>query len=158
MKNLNVSLSVALLVPFCISFFTGCRSLSEPAPASMAWVTDLPAAQAQAKGENKLVLVNFTGSDWCSWCKTLQKEVFTKPEFNTYAKGKLVLVEVDFPSHKTQSDELKKTNEALQEKFKIEGFPTILVLDGEGKVLWRQVGYMEGGTKAWLAKLDGLKK
>jgi len=132
--------------------------VSESASASNAWVTDLPAAQAQAKKENKLVLVNFTGSDWCSWCKTLQKEVFTKTEFNDYAAEKLVLVELDYPSQKPQSDELKKTNEALQEKFQVQGFPTILALDGDGKELWRQVGYMPGGPKAWLAKLDGLKK
>ncbi len=128
------------------------------ASAKDVWVTDLPAAQAKAKKEKRMVLVNFTGSDWCSWCKKLQKEVFGTKEFDAYAAEKLVLVELDFPSQKKQSDELKKTNEALQEKFKVQGFPTILVLDGEGKELWRQVGYMSGGVEAWVAKLNGLKK
>ena len=127
------------------------------AAAESAWSTDFSAAQAQAKKENKLVLMNFTGSDWCGWCKKLHKEVFSTKEFGAYAKEKLVLVEVDFPNGKKQTDALKKANEALQEKFKAEGFPTIVVLNGEGKVAWRQVGYMPGGPEAWIAKLKSLK-
>jgi thioredoxin-related protein len=125
--------------------------------ADAPWSTDLPASQATAKKDKKLVLVNFTGSDWCSWCKKLQKEVFTTKEFDEYAKKKLVLVEIDFPNQKKQSPDLKKANEALQSKYKAEGFPTIVVLNGEGKELWRQVGYMPGGPSAWIAKLDSLK-
>lgn len=125
--------------------------------AESAWSTDLPAAQAQAKKDKKLVLVNFTGSDWCSWCKKLQKEVFTTKEFKDYAKEKLELVEIDFPNNKKQTDALKKANEALQTKYKAEGFPTIVVLNGEGKEVWRQVGYMPGGPGAWIAKLKSLK-
>jgi thioredoxin-related protein len=125
--------------------------------ADAQWSTDLPASQTTAKKDKKLVLVNFTGSDWCSWCKKLQKEVFTTKEFDEYAKKKLVLVEIDFPNQKKQSSDLKKANEALQSKYKAEGFPTIVVLNGEGKELWRQVGYMPGGPSAWIAKLDSLK-
>ena len=125
--------------------------------AEVQWSTDLPAAQAQAKKDKKLVLVNFTGSDWCGWCKKLQAEVFTTKEFDTYAKNKLVLVEIDFPNQKKQSAELKKANEALQAKYKASGFPTIVALNGEGKEVWRQVGYLPGGPKAWIAKLDSVK-
>ena len=126
--------------------------------AEESWTTDLPAAQAQAKKEKKMVFVNFTGSDWCGWCKKLQKEVFTTKEWNDYAKEKLVLVEIDFPNQKKQSDTLKKANAALQARYKADGFPTLVVMDAEGKELWRQVGYMAGGPKAWIAKLDALKK
>lgn len=125
--------------------------------AESAWSTDLPAAQAQAKKDKKLVLINFTGSDWCSWCKKLQKEVFSTKEFQAYAKEKLELVEIDFPNAKKQTDALKKANEALQAKYKAEGFPTIIVLNGEGKEVWRQVGYMPGGPEAWIGKLKSLK-
>lgn len=125
--------------------------------AEASWSTDLPAAQAQAKKDKKLVLVNFTGSDWCSWCKKLQKEVFGTKEFQAYAKDKLELVEIDFPNAKKQTDALKKANEALQAKYKAEGFPTIIVLNGEGKEVWRQVGYMPGGPAAWIGKLKSLK-
>jgi thioredoxin-related protein len=123
----------------------------------LQWMTDLPKAQSQAKTEKKLVMLDFTGSDWCGWCIKLHKEVFSKPEFSEYAKKNLVLVEVDFPQKKQQSEQLKKANAALQQKYKIEGYPTIIVLDGEGKKVG-ELGYQEGGPKAFIAELDKLKK
>src|SRR5689334_5019611 len=88
-----------------------------PTRAELSWGTDATAALAQAKKEKKLVMMNFTGSDWCGWCIKLKKEVFDTSEFNTYTKDNLVLVEVDFPSKKQQSAELKKANEALKDKY-----------------------------------------
>jgi protein disulfide-isomerase len=125
--------------------------------AELNWLTDLPKAQKQAKEEKKLVFIDFTGSDWCGWCMKLKKEVFDTPEFAEYAKKNLVLVEVDFPRRKKQSDDLKKANEQLQEKYRANGFPTLVVLNGDGKEVWRQVGYMPGGHSAWIAKLDAAK-
>src|ERR1043165_4872306 len=123
----------------------------------LQWLTDVPKAQAQAKSEKKLVMLDFTGSDWCGWCIKLHNEVFSKPEFSEYAKKNLVLVEVDFPQKKQQSEQLKKANLALQEKYKIEGYPTIIVLDGNGKKVG-ELGYQPGGPKAFIAELDKLKK
>jgi len=140
-----------------LSLFAGLLTSQLTVLAEEKWSTDLPAAQVQAKKDKKIVLVNFTGSDWCGWCKKLQAEVFTTKEFDTFAKDKLVLVEIDFPNQKKQSAELKKANAALQEKYKASGFPTIVALNGEGKEVWRQVGYMPGGPKAWIAKLETLK-
>ena len=125
--------------------------------AAETWLTDLPQAQAQAKTEKKLVMLDFTGSDWCGWCIKLHKEVFSTPEFAEYAKKNLVLVEVDFPNKKKQTTELKAANQALQQKYKVQGYPTIIVLDGEGKKVG-QLGYMPGGPKAFTAALDKLKK
>ncbi|PYJ00483.1 MAG: hypothetical protein DME25_20590 [Verrucomicrobia bacterium] len=102
--------------------------------------------------------MNFTGSDWCGWCKRLDKEVFSTKEFGDFAKDNLALVEIDFPSRKAQSDSLKKANDALKNQYRVQGFPTIVVLNGEGKELWRQVGYLEGGSKVWLGKIRALKK
>jgi protein disulfide-isomerase len=121
------------------------------------WLTDLPKAQAQAKKENKLVLLDFTGSDWCGWCIKLNKEVFNTPDFKAYAAKSLVLVEVDFPQKKEQSAEQKKANRALQEKYGIEGYPTLIVLDGDGKQVGK-LGYMKGGPKPFIAELQKLKK
>lgn len=126
--------------------------------AESTWLTDLPKAQAQAKTENKIVLMDFTGSDWCPWCIKFKKEVLDTPEFQDYATKNVVLVEVDFPSKKTQPDELKKANEALKTKYDIDGFPTLVVLDKDGKEIGRQVGYSEGGPKTFIAKLEGYKK
>ena len=121
------------------------------------WLTDLPKAQAKAKEEKKMVLLDFTGSDWCGWCIKLHKEVFSQSEFAEYAGKNLVLVEVDFPRGKKQSAELKKANSALQRKYRIEGYPTIIVLDGNGKKIG-ELGYMKGGPTAFIAELEKIKK
>jgi len=117
------------------------------------WLTDLPKAQAQAKAEKKMVMLDFTGSDWCGWCIKLHKEVFSKPEFEEYAKKNLVLVEVDFPRGKQQTEELKKANQQLQKKYSIQGYPTLIVLNGEGTKI-AESGYVQGGPKAFLADLE----
>src|SRR5947209_10929461 len=144
MKKIAVGLAAAWML-----FQAGAEDLQ--------WMTDLPKAQAQAKSENKLVMLDFTGSDWCGWCIKLHNEVFSKPEFRDYAKKNLVLVEVDFPRTKQQTEKLKKDNQALQEKYKIEGYPTIIVLDGEGKKVG-ELGYQPGGPKSFIAELDKLKR
>lgn len=132
-----------------------CWSLLQAGAAE--WLTDLPKAQAKAKAEKKLVLLDFTGSDWCGWCIKLHKEVFSKPEFEEYARKNLVLVEVDFPRSKQQTEELKKANQKLSEKYSIQGYPTIIVLNGDGGKAG-ELGYMPGGPKAFIGKLDELKK
>ena len=143
-----------LLLPLVAGLLT----FTFTARAELSWGTDLPAALAQAKKEKKLVLMDFTGSDWCGWCIKLKKEVFDTEDFAKYAKDNLVLVEVDFPSKKKLSAELKKANDALKDKYDANGFPTIVVLNGEGKQVWKQVGYMPGGPKAWTEKLDAARK
>ena len=122
------------------------------------WLTDLPKAQAEAKKDGKLVVMDFTGSDWCPPCKALHKNVLTSSEFEAYAAKNLILVEVDFPRQKPQADDLKKANKALAAKYKIEGYPTVILLTAEGKELNKSVGY--GGAKPdeFIAKLEEAKK
>jgi protein disulfide-isomerase len=139
-----------------IGLFAG-LILAQAGAAELKWTTDLPKAQAQAKAESKLVMMDFTGSDWCGWCIKLNREVFSQPEFAAYAEKNLVLVEVDFPRAKPQTKELQQANDALQTKYKIEGYPTIIVLDGAGQKVG-QLGYMPGGPKAFIAELEKLKK
>lgn len=125
--------------------------------AELDWQTDLPKAQAKAKTEKKLVMLDFTGSDWCSWCIKLNKEVFSQPEFAAYAKQNLVAVEVDFPRRKKLSPAQKQANDALASKYQIQGYPTIIVLNSDGKKVG-ELGYQPGGPKAFIAALDKLKK
>ncbi len=125
--------------------------------AELPWITDLPKAEAKAKKENKLVMMDFTGSDWCIWCKKLDKEVFSTPEFIQYAEKNIVPVQVDFPRAKPQPQDLKQANQELQKKYKIEGYPTVIVLDQNGKKVG-ELGYEEGGPKPFIAKLEKLKK
>ncbi len=123
--------------------------------AESQWTTDPAKALETAKGTKKLVLMDFTGSDWCGWCIKLHKEVFSQPEFQQYASENLILVELDFPRRKQQSADEKQRNEALMKKYNVEGFPTIIVLDGEGKKVG-ELGYMEGGPSAFIAALKKL--
>jgi len=133
-----------------------CWALAQAGAAELDWMTDLGKAQAKAKEENRLVLMDFTGSDWCPWCIKLRKEVFSTPEFTEYAKKNLVPVEIDFPQRKQQPAELKKANRALQAKYEIRGYPTVVVLNGQGKKVG-ELGYEAGGPKPFIAKLQELK-
>ena len=126
--------------------------------AASGWSDDYAKALEQAKKENKKVLLDFTGSDWCGWCIKLDKDVFSKTEFKEYAKQNLVLVEVDFPQGKRLPKKTQEQNEKLKNEFKVEGFPTLVLLDPEGKKLGEVVGYVEGGPKGFIAKLEELAK
>lgn len=128
------------------------------AAAEAKWLVHLSDALGQAKEQKRWILMNFTGSDYCIWCQRFQKDVLSRPEFKAYAEQHLVLLEVDFPERKKQSAELKKANEALQEKYAVAGFPTFVLLNSEGREVGRQVGYLRGGPEAFLRKLDGFRK
>jgi len=120
------------------------------------WMTDFEAAKQKAAAENKDLLVNFTGSDWCSWCIKLVDEVFKHDAFKKGVADNFVLVELDFPQDKSKLDEsTQKQNEMLQEKYSIQGFPTILLLDDQGRP-YAQTGYQAGGPEKYLAHLDKL--
>jgi protein disulfide-isomerase len=128
------------------------------ARAESGWLSDYKKAQQEAKVSNKFVLLDFTGSDWCGWCRKFKKEVFSQPQFKDYAQQNLVLVEVDFPRAKPQSVELKKQNLELAQQYQVQGFPTIVVLNGNGQELWRYPGYFPGGPAAFIAELEKLRK
>lgn len=126
--------------------------------ADSAWETDYKKAQDEAKANHKLILLNFTGSDWCGWCIQLDRAILSKPQFKDYATKNLVLVELDFPRRKAQTVELRKQNQQLAERYQVEGFPTLVVLNGDGKTVWRYDGYYDGGIAALLAELDKVRK
>jgi len=123
--------------------------------ANTGWTEKYEDAKAQAKKENKAILLDFTGSDWCPWCIKLTKEVFDKPEFKTWAKDNLVLVELDFPHEKRQSHLIKTQNEKLQKEFSITGFPTVLIVDADGKLIGK-TGYQAGGPAPYIEHLKGI--
>ncbi len=126
------------------------------ASAAAGWDDDYDKALAKAKAENKMVVLDFTGSDWCGWCIKLDKEVFSKKEFKDYAKENLVLVEVDFPRSKRLSKKVQEQNEKLKTEHSVRGYPTIIVLNSEGQKVG-QLGYMPGGPTPFIEKLTGFK-
>ena len=105
------------------------------------WTMDFDAAVKLA-GEKKLPLIlNFTGSDWCGWCKLMDKNVFAEEAWKTYAKENVLLVTLDFPQDKSVVPEkYVARNKALQEKFGVRGYPTYVVLDNDGDTKLGQLG------------------
>jgi thiol-disulfide isomerase/thioredoxin len=114
----------------------------------------LAAALETAKKEQKLVLLDFTGSDWCGWCIKLEEEALGKPEFIDYAAKYLVTVVVDFPMRRELPADLKAANQALKSRFDVSGFPTLVALSPDGKVVWKQVGFIGGGPFGVIAPLN----
>ncbi len=126
---------------------------SVTARAELTWLTDLDEAKKVATKENKKLLVDFTGSDWCGYCIKLHKEVFDTPEFEKFAKD-YVLVELDFPKRKEQPAAEKAKNQAAQKKYGVNGFPTVIIMNTSGKVLNRAEGYSpDSGPSAYLPQL-----
>lgn len=118
-----------------------------------AWTTDCGAALEQAQQQGRHVFLFFTGSDWCGWCKRLDQEILSTPEFGRYAADHLILVELDFPRNKPQSAAVVAQNAGLARKYRIRGYPTVIVLDSSGRAVGR-LGYQEGGPGPFLTALD----
>jgi thioredoxin-related protein len=130
----------------------------------LKWETDINKAIKVSNKTKKPMLLFFTGSDWCGWCIRLQKEVLKTPEFAAWAKKNVVLVELDYPRSKPQSDIIKNQNNGLQQTFGIQGFPTIYFATAKvkaGKPSYTGIGstgYVAGGPKAWLEVANGILK
>ena len=121
------------------------------------WITNMDDAMAQAKAEDKVILMDFTGSDWCGWCIKLDNEVFSQSLFKEYAAENLVLVELDFPRNVELSEEQKKHNDAWRDKIGIQGYPTIILADHAGEEFAR-TGYRPDGPAPYVDYLSGLVK
>jgi protein disulfide-isomerase len=121
------------------------------------WQTNFDQAKKMALEKKEPIMAVFTGSDWCPWCMKLEKEVLTKDEFKDYAKTSLVLFLADFPSSRKLKEEIAKQNQELAEKYGVEGFPTVLILNADGKVL-AKTGYRAGGAAQYVEYIKNLIK
>jgi len=125
-----------------------------PAIVHADWSTDYKAAVAQAKAQNKLVLLHFTGSDWCPSCQLLDKEVISQKSFQEFVNKNYVGVLLDFP----QETAVKQQNTDLYNQYNVSGFPTLIVTTPDGKELGRVEGYYPGiGPDAVISKLKSIK-
>ncbi len=147
MKTIRVALLAGALCAFGLG----------TARAEVNWFSDFAKAQEEAKAGHKLLLLDFTGSDWCIWCLKLHREVFSKTEFEEYARKNLVLMTVDFPHAKPLSREVRKQNYELAQRYQVEGFPTIVILSGDGRPVGL-LGYVPGGPEAFINELKKLPK
>lgn len=121
------------------------------------WTEDFEGAKTTAKASGKDMLLDFTGSDWCIWCKRLNEEVFSKDAFKAYAKDEFVLVELDYPRNDDRTAEVKAQNEKLKNKYAIRGYPTILLTDEQGRP-YAKTGYQRGGADNYVSHLKELKQ
>lgn len=116
----------------------------------LSWIGDFSQAQSQAKQENKFILLNFSGSDWCGPCIKLKHDVFETSEFNDFAQGKLVLVRADFPRLKKNQlpKDQQDRNDQMAERYNPNGkFPLTVLLNAQGKVLHEWEGYQPSKEK-----------
>ena len=120
------------------------------------WTDDFAAAQVEAAAQDKDLLLEFTGSDWCPPCKMLKKEVFDQAAFNEAVPDDFVLVKLDFPNNVPQSDKVIAQNHSLQERYAIQGYPTVILTDAAGKP-YAQTGYRPGGAEAYVTHLDEMR-
>ena len=159
MKQNILILSLAIIVASCTGF------MNKSAQESTDWLVNLDDAVALSEKTGKPILANFTGSDWCGWCKKLKAEVFDTTEFRTWANDNVVLLELDFPRRTAISDDLRKQNYNLQRQFGVRGYPTIHFFnaeqDGEASYSFSklaQSGYLRGGVTAWLTDAENKLK
>jgi thioredoxin-related protein len=113
------------------------------------WTMDYEAAAKLATEKELPMMLNFTGSDWCGWCKLMDEGVFAKEEWKEFAKENVVLVTLDFPRDKTiVPEKYVARNQELKEQFEVGGYPTYIVVDGDGKTKIGQLGAGRDKTPA----------
>ena len=106
----------------------------------------------KAQKEDKFGALFFTGSDWCIWCMRMQEQILTTAAFVDFAKQHLCMVEVDFPHNGQQSPEQKEQNRQLKNLYQVEGFPTLVLLDAQGREV-AKLGFEHGGGEAYVHRL-----
>ncbi|MGB0805323.1 MAG: thioredoxin family protein [Salibacteraceae bacterium] len=132
--------------------------IAKPYEASIpGWLVSLEEANAISAKTGKPIMANFTGSDWCGWCKKLRREVFDTPEFQSWAKENVVLLELDYPRSFKTPDNIREQNQQLQQIMGVRGYPTIWIFtltnNDKGQVNINplgKTGYVAGGPSAFI--------
>ena len=128
------------------------KKIEKAEPIKSVWMTDFEKAKETAGKENKPILLVFSGSDWCSWCIKLDREVFSTSAFREWAADNIVCMLADFPAVKDLAPDLKSQNEKLRDTYNVEGYPTVLLLKADGSVIAR-TGYLAGGADKYIKHL-----
>ncbi len=141
-KHLKI-ITLVLLITFCIGSSAYALSALKKGVEPGKWTQDLSAAEIYAKDHHLPIMVMFTGSDWCYWCKVMDRSVFSGDEFFKWAKDHLVLVAIDFPRDKTKvPEDFQLRNRKLGRKFGIRGVPTYVFLKPDAKT---EIGRLGAG-------------
>jgi len=128
----------------------------------LVWYTDVAKATEASQSQNKPLMLFFTGSDWCGWCKRLQSEVFFTNEFKEWAKKNVIAVELDFPRTKQLSPEITSQNQNLQQMFAVRGYPTVWFVNStikDKQISFEKLGstgYVAGGPQNWIGNAGAI--
>lgn len=151
---INVNLPMIKLLLATTMFFS-------TATTGITWLNNLQKAEQTAKNEHKLILLNFSGSDWCIPCMKLRADVFNSEAFTEYANNNLVLVNADFPRKKKDqlSKEQQQKNDELAAKYNPEGrFPFTILLDSNGNKLKVWDGFYSQGPANFVNEITAVKE
>lgn len=127
---------------FSLLFVVGFSSAIMAQKHDVNWEKEYDKAVETARNQNKPILIFFTGSDWCGPCKMLVDDFFESKRFGKLAAKNFVIYEADFPRNSylvTLSQ--RKKNDYLSRMYGVNSYPTIVVIDEEGKELGRKEGY-----------------
>ena len=150
-------LTLIITLALALSLATGALAAHVSAAEAGKWTQDYDAAMALARKEKLPVILNFTGSDWCGWCKLMQRQVFSKGEFAAWAAGRVVLVTIDFPRDQSLVPERFRTrNGTLATMYGIRGYPTYVVLDAAGEVAGRLGASRDASVERFTADFERL--
>ena len=149
-----ISMALVCLMAVGVEAQSWAKKDKEP-EKTKGWLDNFEQAKKESAAFKQPVLAFFTGSDWCGWCMKLRSEALDTKAFEKFAADNLILLEVDFPQGKKLSDKVKKQNDALKAQYGIRGYPTVYLLDTEGKELGK-TGYQEGGAEAYVKHLKEL--
>jgi len=141
----NILFTATLLI-FSLSFLQAGHVATEGAKVGK-WTMDVEAAFKLAKEKNLPIFMHFTGSDWCYWCILMEKSIFSKAEWNNYAKDNLVLVTLDYPKDQNiVPAKYRQRNKDLAQKHGVGGYPTYVLLDSDAKTELGRLGAGRGKT------------
>ncbi len=128
-SNILKNLLFVFIAVMMFSTSTLAQTASEYKAGNEGWLVSIDEAYKQSQETGLPIMANFTGSDWCGWCKRLTKTVFSKDEFKKWAKDNVILLELDFPRRTKLPIEIQKQNASLKQAFKVRGFPAVWVFD-----------------------------
>lgn len=148
----------ALLIGFLLAL-SGCSENNErPKRTSLHdWKESFPEAVQLSASTGKPIFAFFTGSNWCGYCKALSAEILETDAFAEWAEENLIMLELDFPTNYEQTAEIKDQNKQLAKMYAVQGYPTIIVMDSNGRPII-QLGYEKVTPADYIAKIDSAIK
>ncbi|MEW4565022.1 thioredoxin family protein [Bremerella sp. JC770] len=117
------------------------------AAVTIAWRTNLEEAQEEARESGKVLVLFFTGSDWCVYCHLLEEHVLTKPDMMELIERTTIPVKLDYPNESRLPDELAAQNAQVRQRLGIQGFPSVCLVDDQLRAITAIRGF--SGVDDW---------